>query len=66
MIWAFDVDTQRADFARWCFAEAPARGMLLRPIGRTVYFMPPYVITPDEIDVLVDTARSGIEAATCD
>jgi len=39
---------------------------LLRPIGNVVYFMPPYVITPGEIDVLVGTARDGIEAATCD
>ena len=39
---------------------------LLRPIGNVVYFMPPYVITPDEIDRLVATARDGIRAATCD
>jgi adenosylmethionine-8-amino-7-oxononanoate aminotransferase len=39
---------------------------LLRPIGNVVYFMPPYVITPDEIDRLIATARAGIEAATCD
>jgi adenosylmethionine-8-amino-7-oxononanoate aminotransferase len=40
--------------------------VLLRPIGNVVYFMPPYVITPDEIDRLIATARAGIEAATCD
>jgi adenosylmethionine-8-amino-7-oxononanoate aminotransferase len=39
---------------------------LLRPIGNVVYFMPPYVIEPVEIDRLVATARDGIEAATCD
>jgi adenosylmethionine-8-amino-7-oxononanoate aminotransferase len=39
---------------------------LLRPIGNVVYFMPPYVITPDEIDALMITARDGIVAATCD
>jgi adenosylmethionine---8-amino-7-oxononanoate aminotransferase len=39
---------------------------LLRPIGNVVYFMPPYVITPDEIDRIMATARAGIEAATCD
>jgi adenosylmethionine-8-amino-7-oxononanoate aminotransferase len=42
-----------------------ANEALLRPIGNVVYFMPPYVITPDEIDGLVATARAGIEAATC-
>ena len=39
---------------------------LLRPIGNVVYFMPPYVITPEQIDGLMITARAGIEAATCD
>jgi adenosylmethionine-8-amino-7-oxononanoate aminotransferase len=39
---------------------------LLRPVGNVVYFMPPYVIEPDQIDRLVATARDGIEAATCD
>ncbi len=57
MIWAFEVDTGRADFARWCFAEGLAREILLRPIGRTVYFMPPYVVTDDEFALLV--ARTG-------
>jgi adenosylmethionine-8-amino-7-oxononanoate aminotransferase len=39
---------------------------LLRPIGNVVYFMPPYVIEPAQIDALVATARAGIEEATCD
>ena len=43
-----------------------ARGVLLRPIGNVVYFMPPYVITPEEIDLLVSVAREGIEKAVCD
>jgi adenosylmethionine-8-amino-7-oxononanoate aminotransferase len=42
------------------------RGVLLRPVGPVVYFMPPYVISPDEIDVMVNVAREGIERATCD
>jgi adenosylmethionine-8-amino-7-oxononanoate aminotransferase len=40
------------------------RGMLLRPVGNVVYFMPPYVITPDEIDQMVNVAREGIDLAT--
>ncbi|MGH8217742.1 MAG: adenosylmethionine--8-amino-7-oxononanoate transaminase [Steroidobacteraceae bacterium] len=43
-----------------------ARGVLLRPIGNVVYFMPPYVITPEEIDLMVEVAREGIELATRD
>ena len=41
------------------YRHALEREALLRPIGNTVYFMPPYVITPDEIDSLVATARAG-------
>jgi adenosylmethionine-8-amino-7-oxononanoate aminotransferase len=38
-------------------------GALLRPLGNVVYFMPPYVVTPGEIDHLVDVAIGGIEKA---
>ncbi|HSN00992.1 MAG TPA: adenosylmethionine--8-amino-7-oxononanoate transaminase [Rudaea sp.] len=38
-------------------------GVLLRPLGDVVYFMPPYVVTPDEIDLMVDVAIAGIEKA---
>src|SRR5579872_766930 len=43
------------------YRHALSRGVLLRPIGTVLYFMPPYVITPDEIDLMVDVAREGIE-----
>jgi adenosylmethionine-8-amino-7-oxononanoate aminotransferase len=46
--------------------HALTREVLLRPIGDVVYFMPPYVITPAEIDLMVDAARTGIELATQD
>ena len=36
------------------------RGVLLRPIGNVVYFMPPYVITPNEINLMVNVAREGM------
>ncbi len=38
-------------------------GLLIRPLGDVVYFMPPYVITEDEIDFMVDTAFDGINQA---
>jgi adenosylmethionine-8-amino-7-oxononanoate aminotransferase len=38
-------------------------GALLRPLGDVVYFMPPYVVTPAEIDLLVDIAIAGIDQA---
>jgi adenosylmethionine-8-amino-7-oxononanoate aminotransferase len=39
------------------------QGVLLRPLGNVVYFMPPYVVTRQEVDLLVDTAIAGIERA---
>jgi adenosylmethionine-8-amino-7-oxononanoate aminotransferase len=48
------------------YRHALSRGVLLRPIGNVVYFMPPYVITPAEIDLMVEVAREAIERATCD
>jgi adenosylmethionine---8-amino-7-oxononanoate aminotransferase len=52
MIWAFEVDSARQDLAQWFAAEALARELLLRPIGRTVYFMPPYIVTDEEFALL--------------
>jgi adenosylmethionine-8-amino-7-oxononanoate aminotransferase len=63
MIWAFDVVTERADFARWCFAEGLARELLLRPLGNTVYFMPPYVVSDDEFALLAERTREILDRA---
>lgn len=41
-------------------------GALLRPLGNVVYFMPPYVITEQEIDFLAEVAAQGIDLATAD
>jgi adenosylmethionine-8-amino-7-oxononanoate aminotransferase len=38
-------------------------GVLLRPLGNVVYFMPPYVITDEEINLMVDVATAAIERA---
>lgn len=46
------------------FQEALKRGVLLRPIGNTVYFMPPYVITPEEIRQMMTAAAEAIHIAT--
>ena len=54
MIWAFEVDTTDSAFARAFSARALERELLLRPLGNTVYFMPPYVISDEEISLLVD------------
>ncbi|MDF3031910.1 MAG: adenosylmethionine-8-amino-7-oxononanoate aminotransferase [Moraxellaceae bacterium] len=46
------------------FEHALQKGVLLRPIGNVVYFLPPYVITPDEIHFMVAVAAEAIDIAT--
>jgi adenosylmethionine-8-amino-7-oxononanoate aminotransferase len=46
------------------FQHALERGALLRPLGSVVYFLPPYVITPEQIDFLAEVATEGIDIAT--
>jgi adenosylmethionine-8-amino-7-oxononanoate aminotransferase len=56
MIWAFDAveadAAKAASFSRRFFAHAVEQELLLRPIGRTVYLMPPYILDDGEIDGL--------------
>ncbi|MEP6656207.1 MAG: adenosylmethionine--8-amino-7-oxononanoate transaminase [Betaproteobacteria bacterium] len=63
MIFAFEIGTDRPDFSRWCFAEGLARGVLLRPLGRTLYFMPPYITTDDEFANLVECTQQIVDRA---
>ena len=53
MIWAFEVDSSDRDFAQRCFALGLNNELLLRPIGNTIYFMPPYVVTNDEMEFII-------------
>ena len=46
------------------YQHAMQRGALLRPLGNVVYFLPPYVITPEQIDFLAEVASEGIDIAT--
>lgn len=48
------------------FRHAMSRGALLRPLGNVIYWMPPYVIAPEEIDFLGEVTREGLEIATGD
>ena len=54
MIWAFEVDGVEPLFARRFSAAALERELLLRPIGNTVYFMPPYVIDEEQAALLTE------------
>jgi adenosylmethionine-8-amino-7-oxononanoate aminotransferase len=46
------------------FRYALDKGVLLRPLGNVIYFMPPYVINEEEIGQMVEAAWEGISAAT--
>ncbi|HEX3096724.1 MAG TPA: adenosylmethionine--8-amino-7-oxononanoate transaminase [Usitatibacter sp.] len=54
MIWAFEVESDEPAFAARAFEIALECGVLLRPIGRTVYFMPPYIVDEAEFGLMVD------------
>ena len=66
MILAFDVEeadgARRASFARRMFAACLERGLLLRPIGSTVYIMPPYILSPADVEHLGHSLQSALFA----
>jgi adenosylmethionine-8-amino-7-oxononanoate aminotransferase len=45
------------------YQYALGRGVLLRPLGNVIYFMPPYVITEQEIELMTEVAWQGIQHA---
>ena len=66
MIWAFDV---REPFAGARFAErfhlaGRAQGLLIRPIGRTVYLLPPYVLDDALSAWLAERVRATLDDTT--
>jgi len=40
------------------------RGVLLRPLGNVVYILPPYVITPDQLNFVYDTIQDSLALGT--
>ena len=63
MIWAFDLEEVTKKTLKKISMKAIDRGLLIRPIGQTIYFMPPYVINHDEIDFMIDTMLEVIESS---
>src|SRR5436853_5337132 len=61
MIWAWDVLSDDPLFARRYHRAALEEGLLLRPIGHTLYFMPPYVIDDEAIAQLVRGALAALD-----
>ena len=63
MIWAFDVADAVPNFGHEFYQAALQRGLLLRPLGNTVYFMPPYVIERQEMEQLIQGTLACLDAA---
>jgi len=43
------------------YEYALSQGVLLRPLGHIIYFMPPYIISYEEIDKMMNVAYEGIK-----
>jgi len=61
MIWAFDVQNAAPGFSAHFHQHALAQGLFIRPIGNTVYFMPPYVIEEAEMRLMADVALNLLQ-----
>src|SRR5258706_264424 len=64
MIWAFEVREAKLGFGQDFYRRALEAGVLLRPLGATVYWMPPYVIGEAEIDLLVDAVTKLLDVGS--
>lgn len=63
MIFAFDlVGTKKPRSGLEFFKMALARGVILRPLGRTIHFMPPFVITHEEVNRVVKCMEEILES----
>ena len=63
MIAAFDVGTDDPAFSRRFYRAALGHEALLRPIGNTVYWMPPYIVSDDEIAHLGHATAAALNEA---
>ncbi len=64
MILAFDIkpDYLCENFSKEFFVNALNQGILVRPIGSTIYIMPPYIISSDEITHLSKGIQASLNA----
>lgn len=73
MIVAIEMVKDKASLTPFPFEErrgmrayeaALAQGVLLRPLGNVLYWMPPYVISDEEIDRLAEVTALALDIAT--
>ena len=48
------------------YQYALSKGVLLRPLGNVIYFMPPYIVTEEELLLIAEVAWQGIQHAVKD
>jgi adenosylmethionine-8-amino-7-oxononanoate aminotransferase len=63
MIAAFDVETDNPHFSRKFYRAALDHEALIRPIGNTIYLMPPYVVSDEEIEHLGTAINAALNEA---
>ncbi len=62
MIIAFDVASDDPKFSRHFYRAALEREAMTRPIGHTVYLMPPYIVDDEEISHLGRAVSGALDA----
>jgi adenosylmethionine-8-amino-7-oxononanoate aminotransferase len=67
MILAFDIKPlsliRPHTFSREMFSASLKEGVLIRPIGNTIYVMPPYILSPEEALKMGDSVQSALNQA---
>lgn len=43
------------------YKRALTKGLLIRPLGNILYFMPPYIISDEEMEFMITTTKETIE-----
>lgn len=64
MVFAIELQGYRAEdrIGLKVYQHGLDHGVLLRPLGNIIYFMPPYIISYDEIDTMISVAYGAIES----
>ena len=62
MIAAFDVVSDDPHFSRRFYRAALEREALIRPMGNTIYLMPPYIVSDEEIAHLGNAVAGALDA----
>jgi adenosylmethionine-8-amino-7-oxononanoate aminotransferase len=75
MVLAIEMVADKASLTPYDFRErrglrvyrhALSRGVMLRPLGNVIYWMPPYVISQAELAMVAEVTHEGLELATAD